>query len=243
MNKKALLIISGLAVVSLGAIILIAMNVAKPAPTTTTAPANVNEKPPETNANEAPAPGPTGQMPVQGGTESVLIRVSSPTPNTVVTSPLTVTGEARGNWYFEAQFPVKLYDAQGNLLASGPAHAQGDWMTDAFVPFTVTLDFKKPTTDTGALVLEKDNPSGLPQNEAHVSIDVRFSPTAVTAGDCKPSGCSGQVCSDQPVITDCVYRAEYACYKDATCERQADGQCGWTKSGALTACLANPPKQ
>jgi hypothetical protein len=103
-----------------------------------------------------------------------LIKVTTPQPNAKVASPLTVTGQARGNWYFEASFPVKLYDANGTLLAQKPAQAQGDWMTTNFVPFTVTLTFAKPATATGVLVLEKDNPSGLPQNDDKIEIPVTF---------------------------------------------------------------------
>jgi hypothetical protein len=62
------------------------------------------------------------------------------------------------------------------------------------------------------------------------------------AGECFVGGCSGQVCSDNPgVITTCEFRPEYACYQDATCERQATGQCGWTETAELQACLASPP--
>lgn len=58
---------------------------------------------------------------------------------------------------------------------------------------------------------------------------------------CFVGGCSGQVCSDQEgVVSTCEWRAEYACYQTATCERQADGECGWTETPELTACLANP---
>ena len=57
---------------------------------------------------------------------------------------------------------------------------------------------------------------------------------------CYVGGCSGQVCSDQEgVITTCEWRDEYACYQTATCERQADGQCGWTQTPELLACLGN----
>ncbi len=57
---------------------------------------------------------------------------------------------------------------------------------------------------------------------------------------CFVGGCSGQVCSDQEgVITTCEFRPEYACYHDATCERQAGGECGWTETPELDACLAN----
>ena len=58
---------------------------------------------------------------------------------------------------------------------------------------------------------------------------------------CIKTGCSGTVCAEQDVITTCEYKPEYACYKTATCERQADGKCGWTQTAELTACLANPP--
>lgn len=54
---------------------------------------------------------------------------------------------------------------------------------------------------------------------------------------CMVTGCSGQVCADRPVYTTCEWRPEYACYADATCERQEDGNCGWTKTPELEACL------
>jgi len=68
-------------------------------------------------------------------------------------------------------------------------------------------------------------------------------PPPATANDCVKTGCSGIVCAEpgKEVMTTCEYRAEYACYQDAACERQADGGCGWTQTQALTACLANPP--
>jgi hypothetical protein len=55
---------------------------------------------------------------------------------------------------------------------------------------------------------------------------------------CYVGGCSGQVCSDQEgVITTCEWHPEYACYQTATCERQTDGNCGWTDTAELDACL------
>jgi len=54
---------------------------------------------------------------------------------------------------------------------------------------------------------------------------------------CKKTGCSGQVCSDQEVMTTCEYRTEYECYKKAACERQANGDCGFTQTPELVACL------
>ena len=54
---------------------------------------------------------------------------------------------------------------------------------------------------------------------------------------CMKTGCSGQICSDQEVITTCEFRTEYECYKKAACERQKNGDCGFTQTPELLACL------
>ncbi len=107
--------------------------------------------------------------------ETSMIKVSAPLPGSLISSPLRIEGEARGGWYFEGSFPVRLLDGNGNVLASGPAEAMGEWMTTEFVPFRASLSFDSPQTQTGTLVLEKANPSGLPQNADEVTIPVRFS--------------------------------------------------------------------
>ena len=160
------------------------------------------------------------------------LRLRTPVVAAAIASPLVVSGEAAG-WYFEATFPVKLLDANGKTLAAGQARATSDWMTADFVPFTATLDFTAPATPTGTLVLKNDNPSGDPSRDEIVNVPVRFSAAAA----CVPTGCSGQICSDQNVITDCLYLPAYACYKNAKCERQSDGACGWTDTPSLKACL------
>ncbi len=126
--------------------------------------------PPGTIATTTPRGTSTTTTPIQNS----MIRVTSPLPNSLVKSPITVTGEARGGWYFEASFPVKIYDANGKLLGQAPAQAQGEWMTNNFVPFKATFNFATSTTATGVIVFEKDNPSGLPENDAQVRVPVRF---------------------------------------------------------------------
>jgi uncharacterized protein DUF6748 len=54
---------------------------------------------------------------------------------------------------------------------------------------------------------------------------------------CIKTGCSKQVCSDKEEITTCEYRSEYDCYKRAACERQANGECGFTMTPQLRTCL------
>jgi hypothetical protein len=108
---------------------------------------------------------------------SDLIRLTSPQPGTEITSPVTITGEARGTWYFEASFPVSLTDWNGKIIAQGVAQAQSDWMTTDFVPFKVTLIYKTSdisgqNSNKGTLILKKDNPSGLPENEKSLEVPV-----------------------------------------------------------------------
>lgn len=101
-----------------------------------------------------------------------LIRVSYPAVNQELKSPLTVTGEARGTWYFEAAFPIKLLDKNGNIIAQNQARAQSDWMTENFVPFSAEISFNVSERQKGVLVLEKNNPSGLPKNADELRIPV-----------------------------------------------------------------------
>ena len=103
-----------------------------------------------------------------------LIRVEQPLPNQEVASPLTVKGQARGYWFFEASFPVALLTQNGQSLASGIAEARGEWMTEDFVPFQLTLEFDAPAEEKGYLRFEKANPSGLPENDMAYRLPVIF---------------------------------------------------------------------
>ena len=110
-----------------------------------------------------------------------LIKLTSPVPNGVAGSPLSISGQARGGWFFEASFPVSLTNWDGLIIAEGVAQASGDWMTEEFVPFTATLEFVSPYPagaedfmKRGSLILKKDNPSGMPENDDALEIPIRF---------------------------------------------------------------------
>ena len=105
---------------------------------------------------------------------SSKITISNVRANQKIESPLTITGVARGTYYFEASFPVELLDGNGKRLTIIPAQAQSDWMTENFVPFSVTLTFNKSGTATGTLIFHKDNPSGEPQYDESLEIPIRF---------------------------------------------------------------------
>ena len=103
-----------------------------------------------------------------------LIVVESPFAFEEVSSPLVVKGKARGTWYFEASFPVRLFDDNGKELAVVPAQAKTEWMTTDFVDFEAELNFATPATQKGYLVFEKDNPSGLPEHADQIKVPVSF---------------------------------------------------------------------
>lgn len=103
-----------------------------------------------------------------------LIEIDAPQANAQISSPVTVSGKARGPWYFEASFPVQILDANGKQLGQAPVQAKGEWMTEEFVPFEGKVTFSKPTTQTGFVVFHKDNPSGLPESEQEIRVPVRF---------------------------------------------------------------------
>lgn len=104
-----------------------------------------------------------------------LIRINNPRPNQLIKSPLDISGEARGTWFFEGDFPVVLVDWDGLIIAEGYVSAEDDWMTEDFVPYSGTLEFDVPEYgERGALILRKDNPSGLPENDDALEIPVKF---------------------------------------------------------------------
>jgi len=157
-----------------------------------------------------------------------LIRLDTPRPNQVITSPLTITGEARGTLFFEASFPVVLTDWDGLIIAQGIATAKSDpiradgaspisngagWMTSEFVPFEATLTFtvdKNTYSNRGALILQKDNPSGLPEHDDALEIPVVFA--GITGNTPPPKACTleAKQCPDGSYVSRTGPNCEFA---------------------------------
>lgn len=113
----------------------------------------------------------TGVMSSFQLTEPVVI-LDKLVPGNEVYSPLTITGQAKGSWFFEGSFPMQLRDSNGQVIGTAVTKATKEWMTDTMVPFTATLTFDASQTDPGELVFKRDNPSGMPQNDAEVRLGV-----------------------------------------------------------------------
>jgi len=106
---------------------------------------------------------------------SDIIKVFTPKENQKISSPLVIEGEARGMWFFEASFPIVLTDWDGKIISEHYAEAQGEWMTENYVPFSGKLIFEKPPYgERGFLILKKDNPSGLPEHDDSIEIPIIF---------------------------------------------------------------------
>ncbi|MEK7102946.1 MAG: PQQ-dependent sugar dehydrogenase, partial [Patescibacteria group bacterium] len=103
-------------------------------------------------------------------------KVETPVSGQSVKSPLMVKGSAPGNWYFEASFPIELKDEKGTTLVKVPVQAKGDWMTTNYVPFEISLPFSVKVKQKGTLILHKDNPSGLSENEQSIEIPIVLEP-------------------------------------------------------------------
>ncbi len=135
----------------------------------------VNNNGTSTTTNVTPTPTTT---PNNTTISTADIKITSPKKGATVMSPLTLTGEARGNWFFEASAPVYLEDLNGKKLAQGHIEAVGDWMTTNFVPFKGTLTWTSTSTGTttqARVVFMNDNPSGLPSLQKRVEVPVTLS--------------------------------------------------------------------
>lgn len=113
--------------------------------------------------------------------KSDLITVNNIAPGDAISSPVRITGNARGYWFFEASFPIYIVNWDGIIIAEGYATAESEWMTEDFVPFTATLNFTSPYVDEspdfmkrGWIILKKDNPSGLPEYDDAIELPITF---------------------------------------------------------------------
>lgn len=102
------------------------------------------------------------------------IKVISLKSGDAIESPVEIEGEARGIWYFEGSFPIIIEDEKGNLLGQGNAYAQGEWMTEDFVPFRGVATYNLGDNEKGFVVLRKNNPSDLEEYDESIKIPVGF---------------------------------------------------------------------
>ena len=68
-----------------------------------------------------------------------------------------------------------VVDWDGRIIGEGYVTAEGEWMTEDFVPFSGTIDYTLPVDSysaSGTIIFHKDNPSGLPEHDAAFEVPV-----------------------------------------------------------------------
>jgi hypothetical protein len=101
---------------------------------------------------------------------------------------------------------------------------------------------KSVTSQQGILVsgslADVSGPAGHSKTLNATLVYVPTSSATTSLKPCIKTGCSMEICAEETMMSTCEYRPEYECYKRATCERQANGNCGFTKTAELTSCIA-----
>ena len=100
------------------------------------------------------------------------VEVDAPLQNQHAGHTFTVSGKAPGPWFFEAQFPMMVRAQNGTVVGRATAKAKGNWQTTGTVAFETVMQIDATYNGPATLVLLKDNPSGLPQNDDSVEVPI-----------------------------------------------------------------------
>ncbi len=176
------------------------------------------------------------------------IKTVEPYSGSTVKNQMLIEGVARASWFSQGVAPGEVRNERGEKVGAfiiKKATSTIPTPSNSFVSYTGTLQYGDPDTKTGYIIFKRG--TGTTTN-ATLSVPVRFYETNTNsqsfltpppvASECRKTGCSGQICADQEIMTTCEFRTEYACYQNAKCERQPNGTCGFTPTSELTGCLA-----
>lgn len=107
------------------------------------------------------------------------IQVFLPKLNGEISSPLEIIGTVNGSGWvgFDGQVgTVKLLNSEDEELATGILQATTEW-TQLPINFKTTLNFISLNMDTGTLVFNNENPSGLPENNREFILPIKIAKT------------------------------------------------------------------
>ena len=152
-----------------------------------------------------------------------------------------------------------------DVTVKGYDDPPGTYSTTIFYTFGLLYDLVVPITTDGARVFlpeakvlfndsiaARESVSTKPV-AIHVDVDGDGIPACTDCNDFNPnvtteclppkptcyvSGCNSEVCSDQVVVTPCVWKPEFACLKYTRCGNYGpNGSCGWEQNSQYLACL------
>lgn len=113
-------------------------------------------------------PSPTPQI------SSNLPILLTPQPDATLTGPLIIKGYVPKNWTFEGQFRLQLLDNRRNIILADRVPVEWDAKNQKEILYFVSSYNYRTTASSGFLVLQNDNPSGLPENSKRIEIPVKF---------------------------------------------------------------------
>lgn len=100
--------------------------------------------------------------------------LTSPQPESIITGPLVIRGYVPKNWTFEGQFRMKLLDDKRKLIIQDRVPVEWDAENQKDALYFVESYNYHTTSKSGYLVLENDNPSGLPENHKSTETPIYF---------------------------------------------------------------------
>lgn len=108
--------------------------------------------------------------------KGIPLELIYPQPNTEVGCEFELSGKISNQWFFEGSFPVSIV-VDGKTVLETQALTEEEWTKEGDISFYSKIKCDSGCVGSGNIVLKKDNPSDLPENDDSFSIPVTFSKT------------------------------------------------------------------
>jgi hypothetical protein len=125
----------------------------------------------------------------------------------------------------ELKIPVKFTAAPGGICTTIYKPVCGEKKEDSG-------SFPTVKTYSNRCVAEKEGATNITEGACEKPKEVA----------CQIGGCNRELCSEEALVSTCIAKPEFACYRTAMCEVQKNGACAWTQTAALNKCLDDARK-
>lgn len=102
----------------------------------------------------------------------------TPKAGDTLVGPLVIKGYVPKSWTFEGQFRMQLLDSSRRIIIEDRVPVEWDSENRKETLYFVESYNYHTQAKSGFLILQNDNPSGLPENEKSVEVSVSFSQTS-----------------------------------------------------------------
>lgn len=95
----------------------------------------------------------------------ISVSVTQPELGATITSPVTVTGQAPGTWFFEAVLQFEILSDDGGVVGEEIFVTDEMWMTEDLLDFSLEIEFDSPDANLGFIKVIKHDVSDIPRNK------------------------------------------------------------------------------